>query len=448
MVVRTRLIVVLALASLGGAGAPAAHAAWSAPQTIVADGAASNVAGAGTRRGSEAFVWKVTMRRFVRVNGRSGRAGYVRARVRLPDGRRGRVQTISATGGLVANPQIGVDESGNATAVWTQAGRHQSIMAAFRPHGGTFGAPAELGRTQHFNDARPALAVGPFGDAVVAWNDGRSVRVVRRGPPPCVPQRPRACFSAPVILPAGTDQTVAIGPLGSAYVVWAAEVRGGGDIHTRLRMTVLRRSGRRAGAEHFISSSGDAGQPSLAVQRDGTALIAWRASLPAGGEQDDPAPIMAATSTADALVALPQPVSTTFGERPQVRVNAAGEAVLAWQQLHPAPTTVDGPQIAVAVRLAGTTAFGAPVVVSPASVLADAPSLAVDASGTAYLVYNTASALLGPGALSHVRPVAGALGPPVALPQGFAGAAVLSAGTRVTAVGASGGRTLVSDWVP
>jgi len=44
----------LALATLSAAVAPAADAAWTAPQTIVADAAASNVRAAGNRRGSEA----------------------------------------------------------------------------------------------------------------------------------------------------------------------------------------------------------------------------------------------------------------------------------------------------------------------------------------------------------------------------------------------------------
>jgi hypothetical protein len=350
---------------------------------------------------------------------------------------------------MVAAPQVGVDESGNVTAVWAQAGRHLSIMVAFRPHGKRFGAPVELGRSLHFNDARPALAVGRFGDGVVAWNHGRSVQVARRGPPICVPQRARACFSAPVTLRAGADQTVAIGPLGSAYVVWAAEVRTADDVHTRLRMAVLGRSGRRAGSDHFISAGGDAGQPSFAVQRDGSAVIAWRASLPAGGEQDNPAPIMAAASTPEATVTPLQAVSTALGERPQVRLDAVGEAVLAWQQFNPSPTGPDGPQIAAAVRPPGSaTAFGAPAVVSPPSVLADSPSLTVDAAGVTYLVYNAGSALFGPGGLSHVRPPAGVLGGPAALPRGFAAPAVLAAGRRVTAVSGGGGRTLVSDWVP
>jgi hypothetical protein len=446
----------LALATtLGATAAPAAQAAWTPPQTLVRNGAAANVSAAGNARGSQAFVWKVTSRRVVRTRTQTANASYVRARIRLPDGRLGRVQTISSTGTIVAAPQIGVDERGNATAVWTQAGRHLSIMAAVRPHGRHFGTPVELGRSGQFADARPALAVGRYGDAVVAWNSGRSVTVVRRGPSICAPRRARGCFRAPVRLRAGADQAVALGPLGSAYVLWAADVRAAGAFRTRLRMTVIRRDGRVLGREHAVSraADGDAGQPSLAVRRDGTAVVAWRASLPAGGEQNLAAPIMAATSTAGALVAQPQVVSQQPGELPQVRVDARGEVVLAWNQRNSTLTNPDGPEVAVAVQPAGATAFGAPTTMNAANVAAGGASLAVDPAGNAYLVYSAAVATGrapgGPAATSHVRPPGGAFGSPVALPADFSGAFVFSAGAKVTAVsGGSGGRTLLSDWAP
>src|SRR5205085_6599485 len=104
----------------------------------------------------------------------------------------------STTRGIVTGAQIGLDDAGNATAVWTQAGAHLSIMAAYRPHGKRFGAPFEIGRSTHFNDARPQLAVGRFGDAVVAWNQGRHVQVRRRSATArCSPKRPIECFRKP-----------------------------------------------------------------------------------------------------------------------------------------------------------------------------------------------------------------------------------------------------------
>ncbi|MDX6719842.1 MAG: hypothetical protein QOJ63_2096 [Solirubrobacteraceae bacterium] len=455
MLDRFRIRLALALAALGCAAAPAAHASWSAPQAIT-DPAAANVHAAGNSRGSEAFAWKVTSRRFVSTRSRGGLASFVRARMRLPDGRLGRVQTISSTREIVANPQIGVAESGDATAVWTQAGRHLSIMAAFRPRGGRFGAPFELGRSMHFSDARPQLVVGRFGDAVVACTHGLHVEVVRRAAnATCAPRRAHDCFRPALRLCAGADHTVALGPLGSAYVAWAASVRTGGELHTRLQMAVIRRSGRVTG-DHAVSraADGDASQPSIAVRPDGTADLAWRASLPAGGEQDVAAPILAAVSTPLAVTAQPRAVSLLRGEHPVVRVDAQGEAILAWDEFDSTPQNPDGTQVAVAVRPAGGDAFGAPATITPANLSAGGSSLAVDAAGSAYLAYSAFGGDLStsgarPLGLSHVRPAGGAFGPPLALPVTLGGASVFSAGAKVTAVGVgSAERWLASDWTP
>lgn len=426
-------LLVLGLAVCSGAAAPPAGAAWSAPQQIVPDSTAGRVVAAGNRHGSQGFAWVATTRRAVRVGRRSGLASYVRARVRLPDGRLGATQTLSPAGGLVTGPQVGVDDAGNVTAVWVRAGRHLEVVAAYRPHGRRFGPPVVLGRSGHFTDARPALAVGPFGDAVVAWNAGSAVRVVRRGVGPC------RCFGAPRDLRRGADQTVAIGPLGSAYVAWAAEVRGAPDeVHTRLRIAAFARSGRALGREHFVTTSGDASEPALAVAPDGAATLAWRASQPTGGEAGEPAALMAATAAPAGPVSALQTLSALPSERPQLRITGAGEAIVAWTQFPP----TRGTEVAIAVRPAGAAAFGAPAAISPPNVDASSPSLATDAAGTTHLLYDAA----GRGAVTHVRPAGSIFGAPMTLPGTFALGFLQQAGARITAVGGLGGPTVVSDW--
>ncbi len=449
---RLRILPALVLVALSAA-VPAAQAAWSAPQTLVSDARAANVAAAGNRHGSQAFVWKVTSDRLRRIDGRTGFASFVRARVRLPDGRLGRVETISGANELVADPKVGVDELGNVTAVWAQAGRHLTIMAAVRPHGRRFGRPFQIGRSQHFSDSRPALAVGRFGDAVVAWNHGSTLQVAQRGPSICRAGRPRGCFRTPVRLRAGADQTVAIGPLGSAYVVWAAGVRIADDFHTRLRMASFRRDGRRLGREHAISGAadGDASEPALALRRDGSAVVGWRASLPAGGEQNNSAAILAVASAPDAVLGPVMVVSPALGDDPAIGVDAQGEAILAWREFDATPGDPDGPQVAIATQPVPTASFGAPVRVTPAGATAGGPSLAVDAAGVAHLAYSAVAGNVpgNPEGVSHVRAPGASFGPPVALPANFTGVFVFAAGRKISAAsGGSGGRTLVSDWRP
>jgi hypothetical protein len=451
---RSRLSLAIVLATLSAAAAaPAANAAWTAPQTFAGPGA-SDVQTAGNRRGSEALVWRVTSKRFVRLPAQTGFAGSVRARVRLPDGTLGKAVTISATNEIVSGSSIGVDEAGNVTAVWAQAGSHIRIMAAFHPHGKPFSKPVELGRSGAFISARPQIAVGRFGDAVIAWNSGPNV-VVRRyaGTAQCSAARHFSCFKAALKLRRGADQTVAIGPLGSAYVTWAAQVRTGDDVHTRLRMVVVRRSGLR-NTEHFVSraADGDASQPSIGVRPDGTADIAWRASLPAGSEQNVSSPILVASSSPDAVVTQPVAVSTARGDEPFMRVTRQGEAIVSWDQLNPSPQNPDGEEVAYAVRTAGAAAFGAPTTISAAGLRAADSSLAVDSSGGAYIVYDAAPAIgpapAGTAGVSHFRPAAGAFGAPVALPANDSGVRVFSAGAKVSVYMATASGLTISDWTP
>jgi hypothetical protein len=307
----------------------------------------------------------------------TGPGSYVRARIRLPDGRLGHAQTISSTAEIVAHPQIGVAGSGDAWAVWAQAGRHIRIMAAFHPRGKAFG---------------------------------------------------------------------------SAYVVWAAfERTANDDVHTRLRMAVIRRSNRHGPAQAISGAAdGDASQPSVAVRPGGTAEIAWRASLPAGGEQNESAPIMAAASTPDMVTSPPQVISTHRGEQPVIGVDRQGEAILAWDQFNATPQIVEVQEIAVAVRPAAASPFGAAAVLSPANAVPGKASLAIDAVGTAYLAYYTYNGVPGtPIGLSHVRPPGGAFGAPIALPATLQAVSLLAAGPKVSAVGGgSSARVLVSDWMP
>jgi hypothetical protein len=452
---RSRIPAALVLATLSAvAAAPAAHASWTAPVTITGNAGTTAVRAAGAAGGHEAFAWIVTTKHVVRTSSQRGPSSYVRARARLPHGRVGTAQTISSTSGIVTGAQIGLDAAGNATAVWVQARAHLSIMAAYRPHGKRFGKPFELGRSTHFSEARPVLAVGSSGDAVVAWNQGSHVQVVRRnGPATCPPSKARGCFSQPVSLRSGSDQTVAIGSLGSAYVAWAAGVRGAGTFDTQLRMVVVRRSGKRS-ADHAISGAGDASQPALAVRRDGTAILAWRASLPAGGEQSEPAAIVAATSSPDAVVTAPQTVTAGSAMSPRLAIDTQGEAILAWSQFDVAAGQGDGPQVVAAVAPAGSAAFGPPAALTPGSFVAENPSLAVDGAGTAYVVYDGGPAEAttpgARGAFSSLRPAGGTFGTAILLPARLAVApAVFSAGAQVSALGFdAAGRPRVSDWTP
>jgi hypothetical protein len=452
-----RLLPLLTLVGLTAA-APAfaaAPAGWTTPE-VLAQPAATQLAVAGSAQ-AEAFAWTVTSKRTIRT--RSGArvpATYVRARMRLPGGRLGTARAISATNELVSSPAVALDDVGNATAVWVQAGQHNRIMASFRPHGGRFGASVEIGRTSAFASARPQIAVAERGAATIAWNGGNTIEAVRRPRGSCAVGRPRGCFGAPQRFSVGTDQAVAISPGGRGFLVWAANAREGGEVHTRLRIAVAQ-PGHPYGHSQAITTTGDASQPAIAVLSGQSAVVAWRGSLPAGGEQNSDATIFAAERDADGTISAPQAVSAFPGSDPQLGTNEQGEAILAWDERNSTAQNPDGGEVAAAVRPPSAQLFGAPMTISASNVYASPASLTVDTSGGATLVFTTAPGIStpaasnnsasGPVALSYYHPS----GDPGfvfsrRLPDGFTDARVLAAGQDVSIIsGGDSGSTLISD---
>jgi hypothetical protein len=429
-----------------------AAAAWTRPLTL-ARPAAAQPAVAGNDAQSQAFAWKVTTHRFVRTPTQSGYAGYIRTRLRQPLGTLAASRVISSTRDIVADPSVAIDDLGNVTAVWAQAGRRIRIMGAHRPRGGRFGAPFEIGRSGAFAGARPQVAVSAIeGSTTVVWNSGARMIVARRRAGRCRPHRARGCFSVPQRYAAGGDQTIAVTPEGTAYVAWAATVREGDAVHSRLRL-VTAPAGRRFGHSQAITTSGDASQPSLALATDGSVFLAWRASPPAGGEQNVDAAILAAVRDPAGVVSAAQTISQLPGSAPRIGITAQGEATIVFDQRNPTAVNPDGAEVVAALRPAAGGAFGPPVRLPAAGVAADSASLAVESSGSTTIVYS--AAVIGPGgpaepaAVSQTRPPAAAFGAAAPLPADFAGAFVFAAGARVTAVsGGSGGRTLISDLSP
>ena len=189
------------------------------------------------------------------------------------------------------------------------------------------------------------------------------------------------------------------------------------------------------------------------MRPDGTADLAWRASLPAGGEQNARAPIIVAASSPDAVTTHPLVVSALPGDEPIIRVTRQGEAVVSWNQFHSTPQNPDGEEVAYAVRPAGATTFAPATTISAPGMRAAGQSLAVDAAGNAVLVYLAAPAI-GPapsGAVgaTHQRPAGGAFGPAVAFPGSPAnGLRVFAAGPKVSAYGGGDNGVAIGDWAP
>jgi hypothetical protein len=119
--------------------------------------------------GNSLFVW-------TRSDGSNLR---IQARLRAADGTLGATQTISDPGKDASGPQVAFDPSGNAVAVWSRFdGAKSRVQAAIRPAGGSFGTAQTLSLAGQ-SATNPQVSMDQSGDAVAVWerSDGTNLRI-------------------------------------------------------------------------------------------------------------------------------------------------------------------------------------------------------------------------------------------------------------------------------
>lgn len=229
------------------------------------------------------------------------------------------------TGDTSWQPQVAVDPSGNAVAVW-----HQSPPGNVYANRLTSGAwsGAELIET---NDAGPAsypkVAVDANGDAVVVWEQhegsqrnihaNRLVSGVWGVPEPLenINGAPGGYQSAGW----AEDPQVAVAANGDAVAVWEQrnDSATGRDIYAN-RLT----SGAWSGAELLEASGGIARHPKVAVDPSGDAVVVW--------EQSNN--VYANLLTSGVWGVAPQQLAVS-GDSPHVAVGDGGHTIAVWQRI-------------------------------------------------------------------------------------------------------------------
>lgn len=266
------------------------------------------------------------------------------------------VLDIAVTAGVFPNPpQVEVDDSGTATAVWAaQDGTtlEWSLRASTHPVGGDWSSPVVLNAPAEVIDEQDFdLAVGPGGDAVVAWQLEGSVELVR-----AVRRAPGGLWSSPATLSAPNDSSrdVAAGVdgAGNALVIWRDTTLD--DI---VASTSLPGGPWTAGTPFF--ADGANGAPDVAVAPDGRAAAVWADLDQVSGEivirARSRASAQAPFGTTSTLSA-----TTSLAQDPTIDINASGMAVAAW--IKAAPDTQHG--AVRAARMAPTGAWGTSALVS------------------------------------------------------------------------------------
>lgn len=265
-------------------------------------------------QGDSIFVWQ-------RFDGSNLR---IQMRTRTAAGALSPIKTLSAAGEDANSPVVAIDPDGDAVIAWTRFdGTNDRIQARALSAAGALSPVQNL--SQGGRDAESAdAAMDDTGDAVFTWArfDGVGDRIQARA------RSSAGTFSAVQTLSGSGESSSAqvdVDESGDAVFVWNRDA--GGDLRGETR-------GRSAaGALSSVNtfSPGDTFTPQVGVDADGDAVIAW--SFFGGPDQ----PVRARTRSAAGTLGPVDDLSDTgsFPSDPQLDVNPAGAATVAWEAFGP-----------------------------------------------------------------------------------------------------------------
>lgn len=222
-------------------------------------------------------------------------------------------------------PQVAIDSSGNAIAVWQQmdASRNSVIKAAVRgAHDQRFDPPVTAS-DPGLDSTYPQVAIAEQGTGVVAWRGedagGQEATYAATVSPEGSPGAP-----APISPPAsgvGTPQ-VETDSSGNAIAVWYRST--GQDWRVE---SAARPAGGSFGPPKWLSDEGvDAAQPQLDFDGEGNAIIAWQR------DYDGHDRIQVVNRTAAGELSEPKWISSSgrSAVAPQVAFDCQGNAIVSW----------------------------------------------------------------------------------------------------------------------
>jgi hypothetical protein len=231
--------------------------------------------------------------------------------------------------GRASNPQVAIDEQGDALVVWSQVdGARRTVWASRLVAGLAWGAPSRL-TADPFTDAdSPRIATDARGGAVVVWrqfDDRVSRNVWASRYVPGEGWSPARCVGREG---AGTafDPQVAVDEYGHAFVLWIIPGSQRGTVWCN--RYVVGRGWQEACALN-AGHPGDVVDPRLVCGADGHAMAVWCQRLGAhyGVWASRHAPLSGWGEAERVGVDL-----STSASSPQIALNARGDAIAVWDQ--------------------------------------------------------------------------------------------------------------------
>jgi hypothetical protein len=285
------------------------------------------------------------------------------------DGTFGARRTI-ADGPRLDRPVLAVNARGDAAIAWFQdvGVSNDRVMVSVRRAGGSFGTPFQVG---HGAVRSVAVAVGPRGDLLVAWDARGTIRARYRSPNASGFQPTETIASDPTFF---AQIVAAVTDGGRAYLAWSAQLATeGGTRGPFFNEVAVRPSGHRFRAAQLLEREPETRQQEpVALAVDGRdATVAWT------GFDGANARVRVASTDPSARFGAPQDVSPAGGDGVVSDLAAAGGTrVVVWDN-----GSFDANRVFAALARPGAP-FGAPEAVSAAqearagrAVFAGAPTI-------------------------------------------------------------------------
>lgn len=338
---------------------------WEAPMPISSPGRESFVPSVGLDAAGDATaIWGTE----------EGGSTIVQVTSRSATGAWEAPRTIGSEGEAVEElPQIAVDATGDAVAVWEhETPGHEVVEWASRPAGGTWSAAAPI---SHAGEAatEPRLAVNAAGDAAAVWTDVGAEETVA-----AVSRPAGGAWSAPTVVTAAGEEgalpKVGLDAAGDATVIWERIDAA----HFVIREADRAAAGPWSTPRRLSPSGVDSVAPELAVDPGDDAVAVWDLRI----SPSDTA-VGAASRPGSGAWGEPEQVAPadTSGQVAKVGIDAAGDATVVWRD-GPLPNTdID------AARRPAAGDWTPPVAISTPGEETEEAQVVVDPAGDALTVW-------------------------------------------------------------
>ena len=287
---------------------------------------------------------------------------------------------LSVSGRDAVDPQVAVDDSGNAVAVWRRFDGSNTVIQSSRLTAGGVGwsTPVDLSVAGEDADLQQVSMDGS-GNAVAVWQrfDGsntviQSSRLAAGGVNWSTPEN--------LSLPGqyAYNPHVAVDGSGNAVAIWQ---RYDGD-HYVIQSSGSSDSGMSWSTPETLSASDQsADNPRVAIIDSGIAVAVWWQAAELGNQ------IVQSSRSTDGGITWLSPVGLSASDQhaiePQVGLDASGNAVVVWRRSNGSNNIVQSSRSAD-----GGVSWSTPVNLSASGQDADHPQVAVDGSGNAVAVWH------------------------------------------------------------